>query len=165
MSDESIQLQEEIYREDVEKLADWMEDERVVRYLNEEQNIHDRLRRMLSRSTLPFFSAQLNNNGRFFLIAHQGDESIGFLRLIPKSEGTEMVVVIGDRSFWGHGLGLKAIRQGLRQAFFEWREDKVIAKIARQNERSRHVFQKAGFTRDKALNGEIKYSITLSEFL
>lgn len=165
MENEEIRLRQEIYRNDVEKMTEWMEDDEVVEYLNEEQNVNEALRRSLRQSSLPIFSPQFNRNGSFYLITRPERGPIGFLRLVPKAEGVEIVIVIGDRSQWGHGYGFAAIQKGLNLAFFDWREDRVIAKIHKDNQRSVHVFKKAGFTRDKQLNSEMKFSLTIDEYL
>ena len=161
---ESVRLRQEVYRSDVEKMAEWMEDEEVVRYLNEEQDIEDRLHQTLRQTNLPIFSPQLSRNGSFFLVTLPESGPIGFLRLIPKEEGTEIVIVIGERSQWGKSYGYQAVKKGVRVAFFRWREEKVIAKIHEENERSKHLFRKAGFSREGQMNGQEKFTVTLDEY-
>ncbi|HKJ66849.1 MAG TPA: GNAT family N-acetyltransferase [bacterium] len=165
MQSEDIQLRQEVYRQDVERMAEWMGDDEVTAYLNEEQDVQDTLKRTIRSAALPIFSAQFNRNGSFFMIVLTGHGPIGFLRLIPKPEGAEIVVVIGERSQWGKGYGLKAIKKGIRRVFFDWREDKVIAKIHKENTRSLRVFRKAGFTPDEHLTTEVKYSLDLEDYL
>jgi len=165
MQSEQIQLRQEVYRQDVERMAEWMGDDEVTAYLNEEQDVQDTLQRTLRNTGMPIFSAQFNRNGSFFMIVLTGHGPIGFLRLIPKSEGAEIVVVIGERSQWGEGYGLQAIDQGLRRAFFDWREETVIAKIHQENTRSHRVFRKAGFTPDEHLSTEVKYTLDLEDYL
>lgn len=162
---EELQLRQEIYRDDVEQMTEWMDDDEVVEYLNEEQNVADTLRRTLRQSSLPVFSHQFNRNGRFYLLTRPEYGPIGFLRLVPKAEGAEIVIVIGDRSQWGEGYGSAAIRKGLHLAFLDWRKNRVIAKIHKMNQRSIHVFKQAGFTKDTELNAEIKFSLTVDEYL
>jgi len=94
MFSDTIKLRQEVYRGDVEKMTEWLEDEEVVEYLNEDQNVQDILHRRLRQSSLPIFSAQFNQNGSFFVITHHEHGPIGFLRLVTKSEGVEMVVVM-----------------------------------------------------------------------
>jgi hypothetical protein len=57
---EKIELGREVYRQDLEKMADWLADDRVVRFLNEEQNIADRLKQSCSPPSSPhlFFPVQ-----------------------------------------------------------------------------------------------------------
>lgn len=165
-SDETaIELRQEIYRSDVEKMTEWVNDDDVTRYLNEEQNIQDTLQRVLQNTSLPIFSHQFNRNGSFFMISLTRYGPIGFLRLVPKDEGAEIVVVIGERSQWGNGYGYLAVKKGVKHAFFQWREDKVIAKIQPQNSRSKHIFRKAGFTHEQDLHSAEKFTLEMDEYL
>jgi len=162
---EDIHLRQEIYRRDVEKMADWVEDDSVVRYLNEEQNIREQLQKVLDQSSLPIFSHRFNRNGSFFMITLDQSGPIGFLRLVPKKEGAEIVVVIGERSEWGNGYGFLAVEKGVHHAFFNWREEKVIAKIRQANHRSKHVFRKVGFTKEDQTQTEEKYTLEIDDYL
>ncbi len=99
------------------------------------------------------------------MVTTSEEKPVGFLRLVPKNNVTEMVIVIGDKDKWGKGLGTNAILEGLKHAFFQWRADEVVAKINFKNQRSRRVFRKIGFTEDKELAKEMQYSMSIKEFL
>jgi RimJ/RimL family protein N-acetyltransferase len=161
-----IQLRREIYREDIEKLIEWLGDEEVNRYLNEEQNVRTQLRRMLQRSSLRVFSAQFSREGStFFMITRPGVGPIGFLRLVAKGQDAEVVVVIGDRSQWGRGLGYHAVLRGLYHALFTWRKRRVLATIHRENERSKRLFRRVGMRMVQDLEQEVRYAIDLDRAL
>ena len=160
-----LRFRREVYRKDVEKMAKWMQDDEITEHLNESQNIHRKLKKISQHSSLPIFSHYFNQDGTFFVITRPEHGPIGFLRLASKDEGAEIVVVIGERTQWGNGFGYRAVKKGLRHVFFEWREDQVIAKIHDENERSKHVFRKAGFTHDKDLESEEQFSITVDDYL
>lgn len=160
-----IQLRQEVFKSDAWKIIDWLEDGEVSKYLNERHNVCKSIKQVISNINMPILTHLFNQNGSFFMVTTKDKESIGFLRLIPKQEGAEMVVVIGDREKWGKGLGTNAIYEGLKHAFFNWRVDEVIAKIHMKNERSRRVFKKVGFTEDKELPIETQFSITIDRFL
>ena len=155
-SEERVELRGEVYRGDMERMIQWLQDEKVTAYLNEEQNVDQTLRRIVDRSTLPLFSPQLNRDGRFFMITVPNSGPIGFLRLVSRADEAEIVVVIGDRSKWGKGLGYRAILKGVRHAFSVWRKKRVVAKIHKENRRSRAVFHKAGFKKARELDREVK---------
>lgn len=163
MVEDSVRLRREIYRDDVEKMIEWMEDRAVTRYLNEDQNIEDKLRRVLERSTLPIFSPQFNRDGAFFMICKTGSGPIGFLRLASRGSDAEMVIVIGERSEWGKGYAYRAVCKGLRHAFTEWGKERVLATIKRTNERSKRLFRKAGLTKDEDLSTEERFSLHCAE--
>lgn len=161
----NVQLRQEVYQNDAWRIIDWLEDEEVIRYLNERQNVSKGIKQVIDRVNMPILTHLFNQNGSFFIITTNGGEAIGFLRLVPKVRGAEMVVVIGDKEKWGKGLGTSAIVQGLKHAFFMWKVNEVIAKINLKNERSIRVFRKIGFKEDEELVKEIQYSISINEFL
>jgi len=160
-----LRYRREIYRNDVEKLSGWMDDEKVIRYLNESHEVSRQLDRISQVSPLPVYSHLFNREGSFFLITLTRCGPIGFLRLIPKSgERAEIVVVIGERSQWGQGYGKRAVRKGLRQAFYQWRKDEVIAKIDPENQPSCALFEKVGFSEVASSKNYKHYTITCEEF-
>lgn len=160
-----VQLRQEVFSSDAWKIIEWLEDAEITQYLNENQNVCNSIRQVMSRVSLPILTHLFNQNGSFFILTTLKEEPIGFLRLIPKGSSTEMVIVIGDKEKWGMGFGTNAIFQGLKHAFFQWRSDKVVAKIKFKNERSMHVFKKIGFKKEKELIKEAQYSMSLDEFL
>ena len=159
-----VQLRQEVYSNDAWKIIGWLEDEEVTRYLNEDRNVSDGIKQAMNRVNMPILTHLFNKNGSFFIVSKE-EEPVGFLRLVPRQNNAEMVIVIGDRKNWGKGLGSSAILQGLKHAFFEWRVSKVIVNISPQNERSVKAFKKVGFKHDHHQSGEEQYSITLDEFL
>ncbi|MDF1614136.1 GNAT family N-acetyltransferase [Desulfurivibrio dismutans] len=165
MLQEGVELRREVYRQDVEKMAEWMADEDITEYLNEDQNIDHELKNLLSRTQLPIYSPHFNRNGSFFLVTLPSEGPIGFVRLVPKREQAEIVVVIGERRHWSQGYGRQAIRQAARHAFFEWRKEQVVATIHRENRRSKKVFEKAGFAAAEKLATETRYTMPLEHYL
>jgi RimJ/RimL family protein N-acetyltransferase len=161
----SVQLRQEVYRSDAFRIIDWLEDEEVIRFLNERQNVSSGIKQVLDRINMPILTHLFNQNGSFFVITINEKQPIGFLRLIPKTCGAEMVIVIGDKGLWGKGLGPNAIIEGLKFAFFNWRADEVVAKVNYRNERSLKAFKKVGFKREKELAKEMQYSMSIEEFL
>jgi RimJ/RimL family protein N-acetyltransferase len=165
MAANKVQLRQEVFEADAWRIIDWLEDNEITKYLNENQNVCKSIKETIYRVKMPILTHIFNQNGSFFIITTENKETIGFLRLVPKGIGVEMVVVVGDKEKWGQGLGTSAIFQGLKHAFFEWKTDKVIAKINYKNERSKSVFKKVGFSKDKELAKEMQYSISLKKFL
>lgn len=165
MVQQSVELRREIYRPDVEKMAVWMADDEVTEYLNEGQNVDHELRNLLTRSPLPVYSPHFNRDGSFFLVTLPADGPIGFVRLVPKRDKAEIVVVIGDRRHWCNGYGRQAICQAVRYAFFEWRKERVVATIHQDNRRSKRVFKKVGFAEDKKLATESRFTLPVERFL
>ena len=105
MGNKSVQLRQEVYRSDAWKIIDWLEDDEVSRYLNEDQNVTESIRQVINRVNLPILTPLFNQQGSFFIITLNEEEPIGFLKLVPKSESVEIVIVIGDKEKWGNGFG------------------------------------------------------------
>ncbi|ERK31720.1 GNAT family N-acetyltransferase [Clostridium intestinale] len=161
----NVLLRQEVFSSDAFELIKWLEDSDVTQYLNEDQNVGNSIRQVMSRVNLPVLTHLFSQNGSFFILTIGDDSPIGFLKLIPKGKVVEMVIVIGEKEKWGMGLGTNAIFQGLKHSFFHWRADKVIAKIKYKNHRSMNVFKNIGFKKEKDFNVEAQYSISIDEFL
>jgi RimJ/RimL family protein N-acetyltransferase len=164
LSINKIQLRQEIFESDAWKIVEWLEDHEIMRFLNEEQNVSEIIKQTIYRVNMPILTHLFNKNSSFFMITNK-EQPIGFMRLVPKGDMTEIVVVIGDKRNWGKGFGHNAIYQGLKHAFFTLRNNKVIAKIHMENERSKKVFRKVGFRVEKELAKEIQYNISLEQYL
>ncbi|ACQ51490.1 GNAT family protein [Clostridium botulinum] len=165
MEDNNVELRQEVFKSDAAIIANWLEDTEITQYLNEKQNVSKSIKDIMYRVNMPILTHLFNQNGSFFMVTTSEKEPVGFLRLVPKNNVTEMVIVIGDKDKWGKGLGTNAILKGLKHAFFQWRADEVVAKINFKNQRSRRVFRKIGFTEDKELAKEMQYSMSIKEFL
>ncbi|WP_238906481.1 GNAT family protein [Clostridium sp. YIM B02506] len=161
----NVLLRQEVFSSDAFELIKWLEDSDVTQYLNEDQNVGNSIRQVMSRVNLPILTHLFSQNGSFFILTIGNDSPIGFLKLIPKGKVVEMVIVIGEKEKWGMGLGTNAIFQGLKHSFFHWRADKVIAKIKYKNHRSMNVFKNIGFKKEKDFNVEAQYSISIDDFL
>ncbi|APH18483.1 GNAT family N-acetyltransferase [Clostridium botulinum] len=165
MENNNVELRQEVFKSDAAIIASWLEDTEITQYLNEKQNVSKSIKDIMYRVNMPILTHLFNKNGSFFMVTTSEKEPVGFLRLVPKNNVTEMVIVIGDKDKWGKGLGTNAILEGLKHAFFQWRADEVVAKINFKNQRSRRVFRKIGFTEDKELAKEMQYSMSIEEFL
>ena len=159
----SIKLSQEVYRSDAEKIADWLTDEEIVCHLNEENGVRENLINVINRVNMPILTHLFNNNCRFFTIKNIYG-TIGFLRLVPKKEETEIVIAVGEKELWGKGIGYKAVFEALKKAFFDMRTEKVVAKIKKNNERSRNLFKGIGFKEVRELEKEVEYHITKEDF-
>ena len=159
----SVILSPEVYRSDAEKIADWLSDEEIVSYLNEDNNARESLINIINRVNMPILTHLFNNNCRFFTIKNVYG-TIGFLRLVPKGETVEIVLAVGEKELWGRGIGHNAVIEALKTAFFEMRTEKVVAKIKQTNKRSQNLFKGIGFKEVKKLEREVEYHITKEVF-
>jgi RimJ/RimL family protein N-acetyltransferase len=159
----SVILSPEVYRSDAEKIANWLSDEEIISYLNEDNKARENLINVINRVNMPILTHLFNNNCRFFTIKNLYG-TIGFLRLIPKGEMIEIVIAVGEKDLWGRGIGHNAVMEALKTAFFDMRTEKVVAKIKNTNERSQNLVKGIGFKEVKKLEREVEYHITKETF-
>lgn len=140
-----VSLRREITRSHANLLMDWLEDERVTCYLSDSSDVSRAISQIVDRTQLPILTHLFNQGGRFFMIYDRHDTPVGFLRMVKTGRECEIVLVIGDHANWGRKLGVGAIHEGLKLAFFDMRAEKAIAKIHPDNTRSLRAFQGCGF--------------------
>jgi regulator of nucleoside diphosphate kinase len=165
MREPFIFLCSEITRENAFTLIKWLKDDEVTRYLSDSDNVSDDIQAVLDRVNLPILTHIFNQNGRFYMVYNKQKKPVGFVRLIIEKSETEIVIVIGDRGNWGKKLGVSAIRESIKIAFFEYRTQKIVAKIDQKNIRSIRAFSGAGFKIERVTNHYYIFSITMRKFL
>ncbi|NLK39015.1 MAG: GNAT family N-acetyltransferase [Clostridiales bacterium] len=162
----SVFLCNRVSAHDARKLADWLDNPAVNKFLNEGEDVSSALRDMAHKND-PLLTYHLNQEGRFYLVRKSEDDPVGFVRLQPNEDEQEheIVIAIGERSIWGHGIGTIALRQILYMAFYEWRTKKIIAKIHHSNHRSIRLFTNAGFVVEQELPKIRIYSLTSDRYI
>jgi regulator of nucleoside diphosphate kinase len=140
-----VSLRPEITRTHALILMDWLEDERVTRYLSDSSSVSRFIAQAIERTQMPVLTHLFNQGGRFFMAHDRDDTPVGFVRLVRTGRDYEIVLVIGDHDNWGRRIGSSTIREGLKFAFLEMRAETVIAKIHPDNTRSLRAFERCGF--------------------
>lgn len=140
-----VSLRPEITRTHALLLMEWLEDERVTRYLSDSRSVSRFIAQAIDRAQMPILTHLFNQGGRFFMAHDRDDTPVGFVRLVKTGPDCEIVLVIGDHDNWGRRIGSSAIREGLKLAFLEMRAQTVIAKIHPDNTRSLNAFERCGF--------------------
>ncbi len=165
MKEPFIFLCPEITRENAFTLIEWLKDDEIVRFLSDSDDVSEDIRQVLNRVNLPVLTHIFNQNGRFFMVYNKQEKPVGFVRLIINNGETEIVIVIGDRTNRGKMLGIRAILESIKIAFFEYRTQKVTAKIDKKNIRSIRTFSGAGFKLERVTGSYYIFSITMRKFL
>ena len=62
----SIQLSQEVYKSDAEKMAYWLSDKEIASNLNEGVNAKENLINVINRIDMPILTHLFNNNCSFF---------------------------------------------------------------------------------------------------
>ena len=163
----SIFLRADMRPTDVKNISRWLESRSVTRYLNEDDNAPEALRRMLDTTPAPLLTCRFNQYGKFFLVCEDEEDSMGFIKLREHFDSGcfEIVVVIGDERLWGNGYGTDAVRAAQYRAFFDWRAKKMIAKIYHGNIRSERMVRCCGFREEQRGESLTLYSMTMDEYL
>ncbi|MDD4124926.1 MAG: GNAT family N-acetyltransferase [Eubacteriales bacterium] len=164
----SVFLRKDIKAEDIRKLIGWLQNENIIRYLNESRFATDSLLYLLDNVQPHLLTLYFNQKGRFYLVCgkHNPDIAIGFIRLLDLPDNRyEVVYVIGEEQLWGRGFGKAALREALNILFFENRAKAVSAKINRKNIRSVHMATHCGMRAVKTGESITEYSMTFEEYL
>jgi regulator of nucleoside diphosphate kinase len=140
-----VSLRPEITRSHALILIDWLEDERVTRYLSDSSSVSRLIADAIDRTQMPILTHLFNQGGRFFMAHDRDDTPVGFVRLNMKDRECEIVLVVGDHDNWGRRIGSSSIREGLKLAFLEMRAGSVVAKIHPDNLGSLKAFERCGF--------------------
>lgn len=165
MKEPFVSLCSEITKENALTLIKWLKDKEVTKYLSDPQDVSNSIEQVVYKTNLPVLTHLFNHNGRFYMVYDKHKIPIGFVRLVKKGRDYEIVIVIGDRNNWGKKLGTSAIKESIKIAFFDFRAQKVIAKIQKENKRSIRAFINSGFKVEKETNTFITYAITMEQYL
>ncbi|NLT95532.1 MAG: nucleoside diphosphate kinase regulator [Clostridia bacterium] len=165
MKEPFVFLCPEITRENALKLIKWLKDKEVTKYLSDPQDVSNSIEQVVQTTNLPVLTHLFNRNGRFYMVYNKHNIPVGFVRLVKRDSDYEIVIVIGDRNNWGKKLGTSAIKESIKIAFFEFRAQKVIANIQKENKRSINAFINNGFKVEKESNAFKTFSITMDQYL
>ncbi|WXL27872.1 GNAT family N-acetyltransferase [Ectopseudomonas mendocina] len=144
-----ISLCPEITRAHALTLVEWLQDERVTRYLSDSRDVSRAIEQAINRTQLPILTHIFNRDGRFFIACDRHDEPVGFVRLIKSGSDCEIVLAIGESAKWGRHLGSRTISESMKLAFLEMRAERVVAKIHADNVSSLKAFSRSGFVLER----------------
>lgn len=104
---------------DITRMIRWMRNPSVTKYLNEAPDVAQSLEQLVRSVPEPMYQYHLCRTGHFFMVCHQENESVGFVKLLSTAmEGAyEIVYVIGEDALWGHGLSQQAVLRRCRRRF------------------------------------------------
>ena len=129
--------------EDINKnYISWFRDNKVTEYL-EARNIS------IDESKKYLTDGILHRNYYIYAICDKNtEEHIGNIKIGPlrRYDGiSDLVTIIGNRNYWGNGVGTEAIKLVVQKAFFEGGLRKFSASIDSNNRGSLNAYQRAGF--------------------
>ncbi len=144
------------------QLVDWLNDAQVVRYLTAGKQTWTR------ESARDWLMTQWKKGRNVFAVRVDG-AMIGTLTVtvvVPdeKAKKTEeryadIGIMVGDKSQWGKGYGMRAIKLACWWAFKMLQLRYILAGVLSDNSRSRAAFEKAGFTLQGVTKGVAMYRL------
>lgn len=115
----------------------WMRNPNVTKYLNEAPDVARSLEELVRSVPEPMYQYHLCRTGHFFMVCHQENESVGFVKLLPTA---------------------------LSKAFLHLRADRVVAKVMPQNLRSIRCVRACGFQQMAEMPRLIRFEITFDAY-
>lgn len=134
--------------EDVERYHSWRNDVDVMMSTNPSLDLY----------TLPETKAFVegvilnSNSSKSYIIQDKANEkAIGIMSLInmdQKNRNAECIIDIGEKDYWGKGIGKEALKLLLDYAFLEMNLHRVSLRVFSFNEGAIHLYNKMGFKQE-----------------
>lgn len=130
-------LRMEICHADITRMIRWMRNPNVTKYLNEAPDVAQSLEQLVRSVPEPMYQYHLCRTGHFFMVCHQENESVGFVKLLPTA---------------------------MEGAFLHLRADRVVAKVMPQNLRSIRCVRACGFQQMAEMQRLVRFEITFDAY-
>lgn len=130
-------LRMEICHADITRMIRWMRNPNVTKYLNEAPDVAQSLEQLVRSVPEPMYQYHLCRTGHFFMVCHQENESVGFVKLLPTA-------TVG--------------------AYLHLRADRVVAKVMPQNLRSIRCVRACGFQQMAEMPRLVRFEITFDAY-
>ena len=158
-------LRMEICHADITRMIRWMRNPNVNKYLNEAPDVAQSLEQLVRFVPKPMYQYHLCRTGHFFMVCHQENESVGFVKLLPTAmEGVYESVCDWRGCALGSWAWSQAVRSALSKAFLHLRADRVVAKVMPPNLRSIRCVCACGFQQMAEMPRLIRFEITFDAY-
>lgn len=127
----------EICHADITRMIRWMRNPNVTKYLNEAPDVAQSLEQLVRSVPEPMYQYHLCRTGHFFMVCHQENESVGFVKLLLTA---------------------------MEGAFLHLRADRFVAKVMPQNLRSIRCVRACGFQQMAEMPRLIRFEITFDAY-
>lgn len=137
---------------DIKKILEWMNDPEITELLGTRLPISQSEQKQWYEHTIN------DKSKKKMIIENVGGEPIGQISLMnidQRNQSVEIGITIGDKSYWGQGMGYDAMFTLLGFVFHEWRFHRVYLHVASFNERAIKLYEKLGFKKDGILRDNI----------
>ncbi len=149
---------------DFRAIARWFRDHELMSYafgITVEKDVIEKI-------ASDYYNDLINGTGTAYGIETRGGLLIGFIRYSVRrgcDNYARIGILIGDRNYWGHGIGTEALKLSIVELF----KDRLLTRIeldtAMFNLRAQRCFEKCGFKRMgeltdvNFLTGEVSHKV------
>lgn len=140
--DDETQLRILTAKDVSEEYLTWMNDSEIVKFTEQRYEKH-------TIGDIEYFVREKFASDADFLFGiFTGEQHVGNIKLGPVDwwhKTGEVSYLIGNKNFWGRGLGTSVVRKVVKFAFEELKLEKLNAGYYEPNEASGRVLSKCGF--------------------
>jgi aryl-alcohol dehydrogenase-like predicted oxidoreductase/RimJ/RimL family protein N-acetyltransferase len=139
---ERIYLRKLIEDDASEEYASWINNRDVNKYLETKKAKVEELRDYIKKKS------ESKNCLFFGIFSKENDKHIGNIKLEPidfNKKIATMGMLIGNKNYWGKGIGTEALKLLVNFAFEHLKIEKIDLGVLRDNKAAIRVYEKAGF--------------------
>jgi len=153
-----------LFHRDFRVIARWFRDNELMSYafgITVEKEV-------LEKIASDYYDDLMNGTGTAYAIETRGGLLIGFIRYSVRREHENYArigILIGDRNYWGHGIGTEALKLSIDELFKDQLLTRIELDTAMFNLRAQRCFEKCGFKRMgeltdvNFLTGEVSHKV------
>lgn len=157
-----VYLQELSEEHATDAYAGWLNDPEVNKYLETRSVTVDELKKYIREKRVS------DNAVLFGIFSNKNGRHIGNLKLEPidrKQKKATLGLLIGDKEYWGKGIGTEATELATQYAFNVLGMQEVNLGVIAENTPAIRVYEKCGFTRAEVRPGAVNHDGTLYDQL
>lgn len=133
-----------LLEQDLKILASWDEDAEVAYLMGSTSKDHE-------NTTEWYLKMMRSSTSMMFMVETRDGIPIGDIELTEiawRRGEAELVVRIGEKSYWGQGYGTDAVLTLLHMAFTRLKLNRVYLRVLKHNERAIRCYTKCGFLKE-----------------
>jgi len=138
-------------RNDIEYRVKWLNDPEINRFIgNDTENTDsDKQKQWFDRY-------DMDDSKHCFTICSDNNPIgvVGLSHIDKKKKQSKLFVLVGNKNFWGKGIGTQAVGYITKYGFEKLELEKIIAEVYENNIPARRCYEKAGFIQETSLGDE-----------
>jgi ribosomal-protein-alanine N-acetyltransferase len=130
----------------------WLQDEEVMRGIATTgytlENLKAYVEQRINNPSIAFFTIRVNDT----------NEHIGNIKLEmqdAKAKVSDLGLLVGNRNYWGKGIGLEACKLAITYGFEEMQLRKIYLAVYENNPSAKKIYEKLGFKMEGTLRKHI----------